>query len=87
MGAIWPVGRILAQCGANNGPFIAITQMNCSSLPATVQRLTKQAKKVAIIFNNNSGGDAADNALALQQILGVTFENLAPKGPEQTSLF
>ncbi|SPS07436.1 DUF72 domain-containing protein [Latilactobacillus sakei] len=76
-GAMWRKQRTLYRYNADE----------LQQFAATVQRLTKQAKEFAIIFNNNSGGDAADNALALQQILGITFENLAPKGPEQTSLF
>ncbi|MFD1670539.1 DUF72 domain-containing protein [Agrilactobacillus yilanensis] len=50
-----------------------------TAIAATVRQLATQAENVCIIFNNNSGGDAADNALALQQILGLTFEGLAPR--------
>lgn len=31
-----------------------------------------------MIFNNNSGGDAADNALQLQKLLGISFDGLSP---------
>ncbi|MFD1317748.1 DUF72 domain-containing protein [Loigolactobacillus zhaoyuanensis] len=49
-----------------------------------IQRLTQETKEVCVIFNNNSGGDAADNALALQQLLGIEFTGLAP---QQIDLF
>ncbi|AEB73853.1 DUF72 domain-containing protein [Lentilactobacillus buchneri] len=40
--------------------------------------LDKQAKEVCVIFNNNSGGDAADNALQLKKMLGIEFGGLSP---------
>lgn len=43
-----------------------------------IQHLQKQSAEVVIIFNNNSGGDAADNAKALQKALEVHYEGLAP---------
>lgn len=52
-----------------------------------VRQIKNQAEQVAVIFNNNSGGDAADNALQLQQLLGLDFPDLAPKAPEQIDLF
>lgn len=47
-----------------------------------VQRLHKlqdQSKHVEVLFNNNSGGDAADNAYQLIHLLGIKYEGLAPK--------
>lgn len=44
-----------------------------------VKRVAAQAKDTSIIFNNNAGGDAADNALALQKILGLEFTDLNPQ--------
>lgn len=44
----------------------------------TVQKLAQQTKEVCVIFNNNSGGDAADNALELQKMLGISFNGLSP---------
>lgn len=38
----------------------------------------KLSKEVVVIFNNNSGGDAADNAKHLQKALQVEFQGLAP---------
>ncbi|KRL03548.1 DUF72 domain-containing protein [Liquorilactobacillus capillatus] len=53
----------------------------------TIITMQKQVKEVCIIFNNNSGGDAADNALELKRLLGVSFESLGPLPPEQLDLF
>lgn len=44
-----------------------------------IQFLEKQAKEVIVLFNNNSGGHAAQNAKALQRMLNIQFENLSPK--------
>lgn len=54
------------------------------SLIPDIQRLTQEAKEVCVIFNNNSGGDAADNAVTLQQMLHLEFTGLAP---QQMDLF
>ncbi|MCH5465243.1 DUF72 domain-containing protein [Levilactobacillus tujiorum] len=53
-------------------------------IAAMVRRLAAQATNVCVIFNNNSGRDAAPNALRLQQILGLQWDNLAP---QQLDLF
>jgi uncharacterized protein YecE (DUF72 family) len=50
----------------------------------TVEQLQAQADEVCVIFNNNAGGDAADNAMALKELLGVSFGDL---GPHQLDLF
>ncbi|NLR08967.1 MULTISPECIES: DUF72 domain-containing protein [Lactobacillaceae] len=54
------------------------------TIAALVRRLAAQAKDVCVIFNNNSGKDAAPNALRLQVILGLHWDNLAP---QQLDLF
>ena len=54
------------------------------AIAALVRRLAAQAKDVCVIFNNNSGKDAAPNALRLQAILGLHWDNLAP---QQLDLF
>lgn len=59
-------------------------------LAAFQQKITElqpQAKELCIVFNNNSGKDAAPNALKLQKMMGVKFTGLAPKSPEQLDLF
>ncbi|MBM7704584.1 DUF72 domain-containing protein [Metabacillus iocasae] len=41
--------------------------------------LQKQTKDIYLLFNNNSGGDAVDNAKQMIQLLGLEYEGLAPK--------
>lgn len=61
----------------------------------TTAELTSLATKIkahgtadsCIIFNNNGGHDAADNALELQRLLQLQFLNLGPKPPQQLGLF
>lgn len=43
-----------------------------------------KAKEILVIFNNNSGNDAAPNGMLLKKILDVEFAGL---NPAQTSLF
>ncbi len=45
----------------------------------TIHQLEKQSKDVFILFNNNSAGDAADNAKEFIELLGLQFDGLAPK--------
>jgi uncharacterized protein YecE (DUF72 family) len=44
-----------------------------------INQVASQTKEVCIIFNNNSGRDAAPNALELQQLMQIHFQDLAPK--------
>jgi uncharacterized protein YecE (DUF72 family) len=44
-----------------------------------IQELSKDTKEIYVLFNNNSGGDAAGNAKEFQQILGLEYEGLSPK--------
>jgi uncharacterized protein YecE (DUF72 family) len=44
-----------------------------------VRKLTKECEKVYLLFNNNSGGDAADNAKQLMELLQIEYEGLAPR--------
>lgn len=48
-------------------------------LAAAVRQVAEQAQTTTVIFNNNAGGDAADNALALQHLLGLEFTDLNPR--------
>lgn len=50
-----------------------------SSIKGICEYLEKQAKEVVVLFNNNSGGHAANNAKMFQSMLGIDFEGLAPK--------
>lgn len=56
-------------------------------LAQLVSRTEKSVKEVCVIFNNNSGKDAAPNALRLKQLLGLHFKGLAKRAPEQLNLF
>ncbi|KIL42647.1 DUF72 domain-containing protein [Jeotgalibacillus soli] len=44
-----------------------------------IRELQQQSKDLYILFNNNSGGDAAHNAKQLMQLLGIEYEDLAPR--------
>ena len=44
-----------------------------------LSQLEKQVKTVFAVFNNNSGGDAADNALQLLDILKIEYSGLNPR--------
>lgn len=46
--------------------------------------LQKKTKNIYVLFNNNSGGDAADNGKQLMEMMGITYGE--PK-PEQLNLF
>ncbi|WP_046175633.1 DUF72 domain-containing protein [Domibacillus indicus] len=41
--------------------------------------LHQQSKDVYVLFNNNSGGDAADNAKQYLDLAGIHYENLASR--------
>jgi uncharacterized protein YecE (DUF72 family) len=43
-----------------------------------INELHKKTKNIAIVFNNNSGGDAADNAKQLIQLLHLEYKGLNP---------
>ncbi|ERI09070.1 DUF72 domain-containing protein [Aneurinibacillus aneurinilyticus] len=46
--------------------------------------LQTKSKEICVVFNNNSGGDAADNAKEMMELLGVEYQDL---GPHQLKLF
>lgn len=50
-----------------------------AELSEAVENIAREAKEVGVIFNNNSGGDAAGNALEMQAALGITYDQLNPK--------
>lgn len=52
-----------------------------------IRALDGQVDEACVIFNNNSAKDAAPNALRLQEMMGLHFEGLLPKDPEQLDLF
>lgn len=49
-----------------------------------LSELQKHTKDIYMVFNNNSGGDAADNAKRMIELLEIKYKGLAPK---QLSLF
>jgi uncharacterized protein YecE (DUF72 family) len=49
-----------------------------------IERLSKKTKEICILFNNNSGGDAAENAKQLMKLLGVEY---GQSSTEQLELF
>ena len=44
----------------------------------TTQLLEKQSSNVFVLFNNNSGGHAAQNAKQFQRLLNISYTNLTP---------
>ncbi|WLD92704.1 DUF72 domain-containing protein [Alkalihalobacillus sp. AL-G] len=44
-----------------------------------LQQLAKPGHEVCALFNNNSGGDAANNARQMIKLLGIDYEGLAPR--------
>ncbi|MES4788996.1 DUF72 domain-containing protein [Levilactobacillus brevis] len=60
------------------------SEAELQDIAALVKRVTQHAQQVCVIFNNNSAKDAAPNALRLQKILGLHWQNLAP---QQLDLF
>jgi uncharacterized protein YecE (DUF72 family) len=53
-------------------------------LAKSIRELEADAEEVYVLFNNNSGHHAANNAKSLQEILKIEYEGLAPK---QLNLF
>jgi uncharacterized protein YecE (DUF72 family) len=51
---------------------------------AMLRELERSTREVCVIFNNNSGGDAADNAMQLMELLGMAIQ---PAPPRQLDLF
>lgn len=44
-----------------------------------LEQLEARCKQVYALFNNNSGGDAADNAKQMIEILSIDYDDLAPR--------
>lgn len=44
-----------------------------------VQKLNQSSETIYVLFNNNSGGDAADNAKQFIDMLGIEYRGLAPR--------
>lgn len=59
-------------------------QQELLELKNIIKELKKDSKDIIVLFNNNSGGDAAGNAKELQEMLEITYEGLSPR---QLNLF
>lgn len=44
-----------------------------------LNKLAEQTGNLCVLFNNNSGGDAADNAKMLMELMKIDYEGLAPR--------
>jgi uncharacterized protein YecE (DUF72 family) len=44
-----------------------------------IHTLAQECKHVYLLFNNNSGGDAADNAKEMINLLKMDYQGLAPR--------
>ena len=44
-----------------------------------IQKLENETEDVFVVFNNNSGGHAAENAKRFQKMMGIDIQALAPK--------
>lgn len=44
-----------------------------------LRTLEQSVREITVIFNNNSGGDAAANAKQLIQMMGIDYQDLAPR--------
>lgn len=42
-------------------------------------QLQKECQDVFVVFNNNSGGDAADNGKQMLELMNIEYDNLAPR--------
>lgn len=42
-------------------------------------QLQKECQDVFVVFNNNSGGDAADNGKQMLELMKIEYDNLAPR--------
>ena len=63
------------------------TQEELAGFAQKINQVNPQPQELCVIFNNNSGGDAAPNALQLQKLMGIKFSDLAPRDPQQLDLF
>ncbi len=54
-------------------------QQELQEWAARIRTLAETSKDVYLLFNNNSGGDAADNAKQMMQLLHIEYKGLAPR--------
>lgn len=54
------------------------SQSELEELRQTVKKVSEHSENVVVIFNNNAGGDAAENATQLTTMLGLSYQGLNP---------
>ncbi|WML47058.1 DUF72 domain-containing protein [Neobacillus sp. PS3-34] len=54
-------------------------QKELEELAGFFRKLQKECENVFVLFNNNSGGDAADNAKQMIDMLQIKYEGMAPR--------
>lgn len=59
-------------------------ELELKQLAESIQEIHERVEHSCVIFNNNSGGHAAQNAKQLQDLLGITYGGLFPR---QINLF
>lgn len=52
-----------------------------------VEKLSQHSTDIYVLFNNNSGGDAADNAKQFIELLEIEYKGLSPKQLDLFDLF
>lgn len=60
------------------------SEAELEELKQVVSQVAQKSSSVAVIFNNNAGGDAAENALQFKELLHLDFGKL---NPSQLDLF
>lgn len=68
--------------GPNRKKFRCLYRYNYGELmqwKGRLDDLKTKVKDIYVLFNNNSGGDAADNGKQLLDMLGIEYKGLAPK--------
>jgi uncharacterized protein YecE (DUF72 family) len=77
MEEIYMVGRNLKK--EIGEKFDTYTDKELESWVQNVKLLEKESTDLYILFNNNSGGDAADNAKRFIEMLNIEYDGLAPR--------
>ncbi|MDR6999566.1 DUF72 domain-containing protein [Neobacillus niacini] len=54
-------------------------QQELEEWAADLKKMETESKEVYVLFNNNSGGDAADNAKEMIDLLDIEYDGLAPR--------
>lgn len=54
------------------------SQTELAELQATIEKVAEDSQNVVVIFNNNAGGDAAENAMELNERMNLTYQGLNP---------